>query len=101
MKLDLKPVSENHRAFPECTSEMQLSIVKLSPYQYQQYRTGPEDSAHHNKSGFCAYRQIRTGVNRRARRKERKYKKKDYSHALQALDFGAFFLFATSFVFVY
>lgn len=48
------PVSENHHAFPEYTSEMQLSTVRLLLYQYQQCRTEPEDSVHHNKSGFCA-----------------------------------------------
>lgn len=75
-KLDLKPVSENHHAFPGCTSETQLSIVKLLPCQYQQYRTEPEDSAHRNKPGSCVYRQMEKVINRWARRKERKKKRK-------------------------
>lgn len=82
IKLDLKPFSENHHAFPECTSGTKWSIVKSLPYQYQQYRMEPEDSAHHNKSGFCAYRQIQKVINQRVRRKEKKQKKADYSPVL-------------------
>lgn len=56
-EIGFEPLSENRRAFPEYTSEMQLSTVRSLLYQFQKCRTEPEDSVHHNKSGFCAYKQ--------------------------------------------
>lgn len=69
-EIRFEPVSENHHAFPEYTSEMQLSTVRLLLYQYQQCRTEPEDSVHHNKSGFCAYKQTQKVIKMEEKAKE-------------------------------